>query len=52
VTNDDRTYCSVRNDGALRAGNRLYVPNDEVLKMGILEEAHESVFAMHPGSTK
>ncbi|KAI5333475.1 hypothetical protein L3X38_023606 [Prunus dulcis] len=52
VANDDRMYCSVRNDGALRVGNRLYVPNDEVLKMGILEEAHESVFAMHPGSTK
>ncbi|KAI5335023.1 hypothetical protein L3X38_025156 [Prunus dulcis] len=52
VENGDRTDCSVRNDGALMVGNSLYVPNDEVLKMEILKEAHESVFAMHPGSTK
>ncbi|VVA31186.1 PREDICTED: retrotransposon, partial [Prunus dulcis] len=47
-----RTDCSVRNDGALMVGNRLYVPHDEALKMEILEEAHSSAFAMHPGSTK
>ncbi|KAI5324066.1 hypothetical protein L3X38_033139 [Prunus dulcis] len=47
-----RTDCSVRNDGALMVGNRLYVPHDEVLKREILEEAHSSAFAMHPGSTK
>ncbi|VVA38752.1 PREDICTED: DNA/RNA polymerases superfamily, partial [Prunus dulcis] len=52
VENCDRTDCSVRNDGALMVGNRLYVPNDEFLKREILEEANESVFAMHPGSTK
>ncbi|KAI5316201.1 hypothetical protein L3X38_045377 [Prunus dulcis] len=33
-------------------GNRLYVPHDEALKREILEEAHSSAFAMHPGSTK
>ncbi|VVA35062.1 PREDICTED: retrotransposon, partial [Prunus dulcis] len=47
-----RTDCSVRNDGALMVGNRLYVPHDEALKREILEEAHSSAFAMHPGSTK
>ncbi|VVA39093.1 PREDICTED: retrotransposon, partial [Prunus dulcis] len=52
VENGDRTDCSVRNDGALMVGNMLYVPNDEVLKREILEDAHESVFAMHPGSLK
>ncbi|CAL2270253.1 unnamed protein product [Prunus armeniaca] len=30
-------------------GTRLYVPNDEALKREILEEAHGSAFAMHPG---
>ncbi|BBG93431.1 transposable element gene, partial [Prunus dulcis] len=45
-----RTDCSVRNDGALMVGNRLYVPHDETLKREILEEAHSSAFAMHPGS--
>ncbi|CAL2229315.1 unnamed protein product [Prunus armeniaca] len=52
VENGDRTDCSVRSDGALMVGTRLYVPNDEVLKREILEEAHSSAFAMHPGSTK
>ncbi|KAI5337770.1 hypothetical protein L3X38_017041 [Prunus dulcis] len=52
VENGDRTDCSVRNDGALMVGTRLYVPNDKALKREILEEAHGSAFAMHPGSTK
>ncbi|KAI5356472.1 hypothetical protein L3X38_009368 [Prunus dulcis] len=52
VESGDRTDCSVRNDGALMVGTRLYVPNDEALKREILEEAHSSAFAMHPGSTK
>ncbi|KAI5324710.1 hypothetical protein L3X38_033783 [Prunus dulcis] len=52
VESGDRTDCSVRNDGALMVGNRLYVPHDEALKREILEEAHSSAFAMHPGSTK
>ncbi|KAI5330678.1 hypothetical protein L3X38_020804 [Prunus dulcis] len=52
VESGTRTDCSVRNDGALMVGNRLYVPHDEALKREILEEAHSSAFAMHPGSTK
>ncbi|KAI5342920.1 hypothetical protein L3X38_010796 [Prunus dulcis] len=52
VESGDRTDCLVRNDGALMVGTRLYVPNDEALKKEILEEAHNSAFAMHPGSTK
>ncbi|KAI5350005.1 hypothetical protein L3X38_002896 [Prunus dulcis] len=52
VESGARTDCSVRNDGALMVGNRLYVPHDEALKREILEKAHSSAFAMHPGSTK
>ncbi|KAM2127444.1 hypothetical protein ACFX1R_007349 [Malus domestica] len=34
-------------------GNRLFVPKDnEVVKKEILDEAHISVYAMHPESTK
>ena len=33
-------------------GNRLCVPNDETLKQEILDEAHNSAYAMHPGGTK
>ena len=39
-------------DGALRYGNRLFVPNDEELKKEILSEAHHSPYSIHPGSTK
>lgn len=52
VENDTRADYSVRNDGALMVGSRLYVPGDEALKREILDEAHCSAFAMHPGSTK
>ncbi|KAI5323184.1 hypothetical protein L3X38_032256 [Prunus dulcis] len=52
VENGTSTDYSVRNDGALVVGTRLYVPNDDALKREILEEAHYSAFAMHPGSTK
>ncbi|CAL9029144.1 unnamed protein product, partial [Prunus brigantina] len=36
VENGDRTDYSVRNDGALMVGTRLYVPNDQTLKREIL----------------
>ena len=39
-------------DGMLMQGNRMYVPNDAELKRAILDEAHISAYAMHPGSTK
>ena len=44
---------SVRRDGTLLFKNRLCVPkrNGE-LKNEIMEEAHSSAYATHPGSTK
>ncbi|KAJ0081607.1 hypothetical protein Patl1_12146 [Pistacia atlantica] len=47
-----RTDFWIRGDGMLMMGNRLCVPNAEELKREILEEAHSSAYAMHPGSTK
>ncbi|KAL0557225.1 hypothetical protein IC582_005743 [Cucumis melo] len=32
--------------------NRLCVPSDQAIKDQILEEAHSSAYAMHPGNTK
>ncbi|KAI5335161.1 hypothetical protein L3X38_025294 [Prunus dulcis] len=52
VENGASTDYSVRNDGALMVGTRLYVPNDKALKREILEEAHCSAFAMQLDSTK
>ncbi|CAN6680102.1 unnamed protein product [Malus baccata var. baccata] len=39
-------------DGMLMQENRMYVPNNEELKKEILDEAHCSAYAMHPGGTK
>ena len=38
--------------GTLMFGNRFCIPNEIKLKNDILEEAHQSLNAMHPGSTK
>ena len=43
---------SVNSDGVLMYATRLCVPDDAALKREILEEAHSSAYAMHPGSTK
>ena len=43
---------TVNPDGVLMYGNQLCVPNDELLKREILEEAHSFAYAMHLGSTK
>ena len=39
-------------DGILRFGNRLCVPNDEKLRRELLEEAHCYRLAVHPRGTK
>ena len=52
VQQGKRADFMISNDGTLLYGNRLCVPNVEVLKREIMEEAHNSAYAMHPGSTK
>jgi Integrase core domain. len=42
----------VRDDGILCLRNRVCVPNDKNLRRMIIDEAHSSLYAMHPGSTK
>ena len=42
----------ISNDSTLLYGGRLCVLNVEVLKREIMEEAHNSAYVMHPGSTK
>lgn len=42
----------VANDGSLMMGQRLYVPDDEIVKQIVLQEAHKSKFSIYPGSTK
>lgn len=42
----------VKNDGNLYFKNRLCVSGDSQLKQKILLEAHNSMYSVHPGSTK
>ena len=39
-------------DGMLMQEKRMYVPDISELKKDILDESHESAYAMHPGSTE
>jgi hypothetical protein len=43
---------NISDDGNLKFGNGLCVPNDPSIKKDILEEAHCSSYTIHPGSTK
>ena len=43
---------SVSDDGALKFKGRLCVPKDEELRKKILEEAHNTPYTLHPGTTK
>ncbi|KAK8708586.1 hypothetical protein V6N13_059624 [Hibiscus sabdariffa] len=42
----------VKLDGVLYFKNRMCVPNDEVLRNVMLDEAHQSSFSIHPRSVK
>ena len=42
----------IRDDGMIVKGQRMCVPEYGELKREIMEEAHLSAYAMHPGSTK
>ena len=42
----------ILDDGTLLYGGRLCVPNVEVLKREIMEEAHNSAYVMHPETIK
>ena len=43
----------ISDDGMLGyKGERICVPNDEEIKKHILYEAHNTSYAMHPGTTK
>ena len=42
----------IKDDGVIVKGSRMCVPEIGELKREIMEEAHSSTYAMHPGSTK
>ena len=52
VEEGEQSDFAIRDEGALVIGCRLCVPATGQLKRKILEAAHSSTYAMHPGSTK
>ena len=42
----------IHNEGTLRLGTRLFVPNVEELRKEIMKEAHFSAYSIHPSSNK
>ena len=52
VATSGKTEFSVNTEGILMLADRLCVPNVDGLRQEILREAHDSPYAMHPGSTK
>uniref|UniRef100_A0A2N9EEP8 RNA-directed DNA polymerase n=1 Tax=Fagus sylvatica TaxID=28930 RepID=A0A2N9EEP8_FAGSY len=52
VRSGKKPMFNISDDGVLKFGNRLCVPNDPSIKKDILEEAHRSSYTIHPGSTK
>ena len=47
-----KTDFQIRDDGMIVKGQRICVPEYGELKRDIIEKAHSSAYAMHPGSTK
>ena len=46
------TDFSISSQGLLRYKDRVCVPDDQSIKKTILEEAHNTPYSVHPGSTK
>lgn len=42
----------INHEGMLYKGTRVCVPNDEQVRGKVLKDGHDSMFAIHPGTTK
>jgi hypothetical protein len=47
-----KTLFQILDDGMVVMRRRMYLSRDKVMKEEVLNEAHESRFIVHPGSTK
>ena len=52
VMDGDKIKILEKEAGSLYFQHRLCVPDDKELKQKLLFEAHNTVFAMHPGGNK
>ena len=42
----------ISTNGILRINGRMCIPNNEGIKRQLLEEAHQTLYSIHPGATK
>ncbi|XP_078150324.1 uncharacterized protein LOC144545636 [Carex rostrata] len=52
ATSDRETPFRIDDEGILRFGNRICIPEDAELKTLVLSEAHDSGYTIHPGEVK
>ena len=52
IHRSENTELTINEDGVIRYGKRLWVPNEAGLRKEIMKEAHSSTYSIHPGSTK
>ena len=52
IQQSESTNLSVDEDGIIRFGKRLWVPDEDGLRKEILKEAHSSAYSVYPGSIK
>ena len=52
IEGDRKPEFQIGDDGVIVRGSQMCVPEIDELKREIMEEAHSSAYAMHPGSTK
>ena len=52
IHRSENTELTVDEDGVIRFGKRLWVPNEVGLRKEIMKEAHSSTYSIHLGSTK
>ncbi len=52
ITEEKETEYEVKENGCLYYKEIVCVPDNKELKTSILKEAHNSVYTIHPGSTK
>ncbi|XP_017613483.1 uncharacterized protein LOC108458582 [Gossypium arboreum] len=52
VENGETSDFGINSEGLLCFRGRMCIPKDEDLRQSILQEAHSSLYAMHPGRKK
>ena len=52
IHQSEHTELLVDEEGVIRHGRRLWVPEEQGLRKEIMKEAHSSTYSIHPKNTK